>query len=393
MSNLTQEVIRRIRKVLPDAGRFYALHEPTFIGNELKYASECITTGWVSSAGKFVNQIELQLAEYVGTKRAVAVVNGTAALQIALVAAGLKAGDEVLVPSLTFVATANAVVHAGGVPHFLDTEANGLNLDPAQVEEYLRGISTITDGECRNRQTGRRIFAVIPVHIMGHACKVDELARVADSYRLHMIEDIAEGLGTYLHGKHVGRFGVLAALSFNGNKVVTTGGGGAVFTDDDKLADLIKHLTTTAKVPHEWEYAHDRVGYNFRMPNINAALGCAQMERMDELLAKKRLLADRYAQAFEGLDEVRFLTEANGCQSNYWLNVIRLVNPSTTVRDQLLRALNDEKIQSRPLWRLLHQLPMYSNAPCTPILNAVRHQGAVINIPSSPFLADGKAQG
>lgn len=391
MSNLTKEVIRRIRRVLPDATKFYALHEPTFIGNELKYASECITTGWVSSAGKYVNQIELQLAEYVGTKRAVAVVNGTAALQIALVAAGLKAGDEVLVPSLTFVATANAIVHAGGVPHFLDTEADGLNINPAQTSEYLNGISTIANGECKNKYTGRRIFAVIPVHILGHACKVDELARVADRYRLRMIEDIAEGLGTYLQGKHVGRFGMLAALSFNGNKIVTTGGGGAVFTDDDKLADLIKHLTTTAKLPHEWEYAHDRVGYNFRMPNINAALGCAQMERMKELLTKKRLLAKHYAHAFEGLDEVRFLEESPGCQSNYWLNAIRLVKPSTEIRNQLLRALNDEKIQSRPLWRLLHQLPMYSNAPCAPIMNAARHQDSIINIPSSPFLADGKA--
>lgn len=389
MSSLVSEVVRRIRKVLPDATKFYALHEPTFIGHEIKYVSECVTTGWVSSAGKFVNQIELQLAEYVGTKRAVAVVNGTAALQIALVAAGLKPGDEVLVPSLTFVATANAVVHAGGIPHFLDTEAGGLNIDPSQVSEYLTTVATVLNGQCRNKLTGRRIFAIIPVHILGHACKADELARVAESYQLRMIEDIAEGLGTYLYGKHVGRFGKLATLSFNGNKIVTTGGGGAVLTDDEKLADSIKHLTTTAKLPHQWEYAHDHVGYNFRMPNINAALGCAQLERLDQLLAKKRLLARLYARAFEGLDEVRLLEEPKGCRSNYWLNAISLVGPDKAIRDQILKALNEEKIQSRPLWKLLHQLPMYLDAPRALIMNAIRHENSVINIPSSPFLVDG----
>lgn len=390
MGSIATEVLRRIRKVLPHPDRFYALHEPTFAGNELEYVSECIKTGWVSSAGKFVDRIEGQLADYVGVKRAIAVVNGTAALQISLVASGLQPGDEVLTPTLTFVATANAIVHAGGIPHFVDTAEDSLNIDPAGVAEYLAEVATVSDGVCRNKKTGRRIFAIIPVHIFGHACEIDRFAAVADQYRLVLIEDIAEGLGTWFQGRHVGKFGKLAALSFNGNKIVTTGGGGAVLTDDDKLADRIKHLTTTAKLPHRWEYAHDCVGYNFRMPNLNAALGCAQLEQMDSFLAKKRALAERYAEAFDGLDEVRFIREPEGCRSNYWLNAIFLTEPQKTVRDEMLQALNDQKIQCRPTWKLLHTLPMYADAPRADIDYAMLHEAAVINIPSSPFLVDGK---
>lgn len=388
MANLATEILRRVRKVLPNPEKFYALHEPTFAGNELEYVGECIKTGWVSSAGKFVDRIEAQLAAYVGTKRAIAVVNGTAALQISLVASGLQTGDEVLVPTLTFVATANAVVHAGGIPHFLDTAQNGLNIDPSDVAEYLEEIAIVSEGICRNKRTGRRIFAIIPVHIFGHACQVDQFAMLAKEYRLVMIEDIAEGLGTWFRGQHVGKVGKLAALSFNGNKIVTTGGGGAVLTDDDKLADKIKYLTTTAKLPHRWEYVHDCVGYNFRMPNLNAALGCAQLEQMDLFLAKKRILAERYSEAFEGLAEIRFMRESDGCRSNYWLNAICLTEPKMALRDEILQVLNDQKIQSRPMWKLLHTLPMYTDSPRADIDYAVLHEAAVINIPSSPFLAD-----
>ena len=388
MANLATEVLRRVRKVLPNPERFYALHEPTFTGNELEYVGECIKTGWVSSAGKFVDRIEAQLAAYVGTKRAVAVVNGTAALQISLVASGLQTGDEVLVPTLTFVATANAVVHAGGIPHFVDTAESNLNIDPVNVAKHLEEIAIVSEGECRNKRTGRRIFAIIPVHIFGHACQVDQFAGLAEKYHLVMIEDIAEGLGTWMRGQHVGKLGKLAALSFNGNKIVTTGGGGAVLTDDDKLADKIKYLTTTAKLPHRWEYAHDCVGYNFRMPNLNAALGCAQLEQMDIFLAKKRILAERYSEAFDGLAEIRFMRESNGCRSNYWLNAISLTEPKMSVRDEILEVLNDQKIQSRPMWKLLHTLPMYTDLPRADIDYSVLHEAAVINIPSSPFLAD-----
>jgi len=388
MASLATEVLRRIRKVLPNPEKFYALHEPTFTGNELEYVGECIKTGWVSSAGKFVDRIEAQLAAYVGTRRAVAVVNGTAALQISLAASGLQAGDEVLVPTMTFVATANAVIHAGGIPHFVDTGKNNLNIDPSNVANYLEEIAIVSEGVCRNKKSGRRIFAIIPVHILGHACQVDQFALLAEKYHLVMIEDIAEGLGTVYRGQHVGKFGKLAALSFNGNKIITTGGGGAVITDDDELADKIKHLTTTAKLPHRWEYVHDRVGYNFRMPNLNAALGCAQLERMDALLAKKRILAERYTEAFEGLSEITFYREPEECKSNYWLNAVRLTDPNMAVRDEMLQVLNDQKIQSRPMWKLMHTLPMYAESPRADINYATLHEAAVINIPSSPFLAD-----
>ena len=388
MASLAREILRRIRKVLPDAEKCYALHEPAFVGNELDYVSECIKTGWVSSVGKFVDRIEAQLAEYVGIKRAVAVVNGTAALQISLAASGLQAGDEVLIPTLTFVATANAVVHAGGIPHFVDTGPSSLNIDAVRVAQYLDKIATVSGGVCRNKKTGRRIFAIIPVHIFGHACQVDRFALLAEKYSLVMIEDIAEGLGTLYQGRHVGRFGKLAALSFNGNKIITTGGGGAVVTDDEKLADTIKHLTTTAKLSHRWEYVHDRVGFNFRMPNLNAALGCAQLEQMDKLLAQKRILAERYADAFAGLAEVRFIREPAQCTSNYWLNAICLAEPNISIRDEVLQVLNDEHIQCRPLWKLMHTLPMYVDSPRADIDFAVLHEAAVINIPSSPFLAD-----
>ena len=388
MTSLSKEVLRRIRKVLPDSKMVYALHEPVFVGKELDYVSECIKTGWVSSVGKFVDRIEAQIAEYVGSKRAVAVVNGTAALQISLAASGLQAGDEVLVPTMTFVATANAVIHAGGIPHFVDTGKNNLNIDPSNVANYLEEIAIVSEGVCRNKKSGRRIFAIIPVHILGHACQVDQFALLAEKYHLVMIEDIAEGLGTVYRGQHVGKFGKLAALSFNGNKIITTGGGGAVITDDDELADKIKHLTTTAKLPHRWEYVHDRVGYNFRMPNLNAALGCAQLERMDALLAKKRILAERYTEAFEGLSEITFYREPEECKSNYWLNAVRLTDPNMAVRDEMLQVLNDQKIQSRPMWKLMHTLPMYAESPRADINYATLHEAAVINIPSSPFLAD-----
>jgi len=388
MASLAAEVLRRVRKVLPDPQRFYALHEPEFRGNELEYVGECIRTGWVSSAGRFVDRIEAQLADYVGARRAVAVVNGTTALQISLVAAGLRPGDEVLVPTLTFVATANAVCHAGGIPHFIDTARNGLNADASSVAAYLEDSAQIAAGECRNRRTGRRIFGIMPVHILGHACDVAGLASVAKKYHLTIVEDVAEGLGTFVNGQHVGTCGRLAALSFNGNKLVTTGGGGAVLTNDEKLADGIKHLTTTAKLPHPWEYVHDRVGYNFRMPNLNAALGCAQLEQLESCLRKKRVLAERYLEAFHGLPEASVIAEAPGCTSNYWLNAIRLHEPNMAVRDEVLQLLNDQRIQSRPLWRLLHKLPMYGDAPRADIKHALAHEASVINVPSSAFLAE-----
>lgn len=388
MSNIGKEVLRCIRAVLPNEEQIYALHEPTFHGNELAYVSECVKTGWVSSAGTFVDRIEKQLADYVGVKRAVAVVNGTTALQIALLSTGLQAGDEVLVPALSFVATANAVVHAGGVPHFVDTGRHTLNMDAGLLGEYLEKVAMVSAGICRNKITGRRIFGIIPVHIFGHPCEMDRLTVLSYAYGLTMVEDIAEGLGSRYGSKHVGNFGKVAALSFNGNKIVTTGGGGAVLTDDENLADQIKHLTTTAKLPHRWEYVHDAVGHNFRMPNINAALGCGQLEQLDSFLAKKRKLAHRYAEAFKGLADIRFVGEPEKCVSNFWLNTISLTEPNKPLRDEVLQILNDHKIQSRPIWKLLHTLPMYTDSPRADIRHAVYHEAACINVPSSPFLVN-----
>jgi perosamine synthetase len=388
----TQAVLAAIKSVLPTEPGTVGLHQPRFAGNEWAYVKECLDTGWVSSVGSFVDRLEEQLAEYTGARHAVAVVNGTAALHVGLVLAGVKPGDEVLVPALTFVATANAVSYCGAVPHFVDSEMRTLGMDPVRLKEHLRNIAAVRHDGCYNRETGRPIRAMVPVHTFGHPADLDSLDDVCAQFSIIMVEDAAESLGSFYKGQHTGNRGKLAALSFNGNKVLTTGGGGAVITNDAELGRLAKHLTTTARVPHPWELSHDLLGYNFRMPNINAALGCAQLEQMPVFLAQKRNLASRYAQAFAGVDGVAFFTEPEQAKSNYWLNTLILDGRHASDRDALLELTNQSGIQTRPAWTLMHRLPMYRQCPRMDLSTAEDIARRLINIPSSAFLGDQHGQ-
>jgi perosamine synthetase len=383
-----QLILSALKKVLPEGHERISLHEPRFKGNELKYVTECIETGWVSSVGKFVDRIEKDLTDITGSKYAIAVVNGTAALHISLILAGVEANDEVLMPTLTFVATANAISYCRAIPHFIDIEEKTLGVDAAKLESYLNEIAAIKNGFCFNKRTGRRIKAVVPMHTFGHSVDLDSLSAVCDKFCLALIEDAAESLGTYYKGHHTGTRGLVSAISFNGNKIVTTGGGGAVLTNDEKLAKLAKHITTTAKVPHQWTYAHDLIGFNYRMPNINAALGCAQLESLNDFVSQKRILAEKYKEAFKNINGVHFFTEPSFSKSNYWLNAIILDESLSNQRDQILTITNQSGIMTRPAWTLMHELTIYKDCPKMENLAVSKKiETCLINIPSSPFLA------
>jgi len=380
-------VLMALKRALPASGNHIALHEPSFNGNEWAYVKECLDTGWVSSVGKFVDRFEKDIADFTGTKHAVAVVNGTAALHICLKLVGVDIGDEVLIPTLTFVATANAVTYCGATPHFVDSELRTLGMDPRKLNDYLMNIGEVRQNGCYNRQTGKRIQAVVPMHTFGHPVDLDSLAEVCERYHITMIEDAAESLGSYYKGKHTGNWGRVSALSFNGNKVITTGGGGAILTNDEDLGRLAKHMTTTARVPHPWTLSHDMVGYNYRLPNINAALGCAQLEQLPRFIDKKRHLANKYQQVFKDIREVQFYIEPEFARSNYWLNVLLLNEESIEDRDELLELTNNNGIMARPAWVLMHKLPMYKDCPRMDIQIAESLERRLINLPSSPSLA------
>jgi perosamine synthetase len=386
-SGLVYAVLDAVRSVLGPAHGTIALHEPEFSGQEWAYVKDCIDTGWVSSVGAYVDRFERDLCAITGAKHAVATANGTAALHICLLLAGVEAGDEVLMPALTFIATANAVSYAHAVPHFVDSEETTLGVDAPRLQAYLAQAADRRYGATYNRQTGARIRALVVMHVFGHPCDMDALAALAERWHLVLIEDAAESLGAYYKGRHTGNVGHVAALSFNGNKVVTTGGGGAVLTNDPVLGKRAKHLTTTARVPHRWNFLHDEVGYNYRLPNLNAALGCAQLESLPSFIARKRELAARYEAAFAGVAGLRFLRESAETQGNYWLNAIVLEPAQAPQRDDLLAALNDAGYMSRPLWTLMHRLPMYAACPRMPLPTAESLEARVINIPSSPKLA------
>ncbi len=375
-----------MKSCLPKDGRPIELHEPFFNGNEWKYVKDCLDSGWVSSAGKYVDIFELKLAEYTGVKRAFAVVNGTAALHISLKMAGVEMNDEVLVPDLTFVATPNAVTYCGAVPHFVDSDEKTLGVDPVKLERELAEICDMSSGECRNKKTGRRIRALIGMHTFGHPVNVEAISEIADRFKLTFIEDAAESLGSFYKGKHTGSWGKFSVLSFNGNKILTTGGGGAILTNDESLGKLAKHIATTAKVPHLWAFNHDQIGFNYRMPNINAALGLAQLEELPGFLEKKRELAMRYKKAFEPIPEIRFFDEPPHAKSNFWLNAIVLNETYETERDSLLKLLNEQGIKARPVWTLMHKLPMYEKCPRMDVSTAESLEARIINIPSSVFL-------
>ena len=381
-------VVETLGACLGEADRPIPLHKPVFEGKEWDYVKGCIDTEWVSSAGSYVDRLEEDLAVYTGAERAVVVVNGTAALHVSLRLAGVTNGDEVLVPALSFVATANAVSYTGATPHFVDSEERTLGLDPEKLGNYLDDIAEVREGTCVNEQTGRPIKAVVPMHTYGHPVDLDPLQDVCEEYNLVLIEDAAESLGSLYKGQHTGTFGELGALSFNGNKTITTGGGGAILTDDHELADEAKHLTTVAKKDHPWEYVHDRVGYNYRMPNLNAALGCAQLEQLPAFLERKRQLATRYRAAFVDAEGVSFFEEPEDAQSNYWLNALLLNEEKQKQRDAVLEATSDAGFGTRPTWQLLSSLLMYEDCPQMDLSTAESLERRLINIPSTPSLVD-----
>lgn len=386
-SRLADALIAGLDSVLPIANGPYALHEPSIGGNAWDYVRDCLDSGWVSTAGSWVDRFEAMLVDITGNEHAIATVNGTAALHSCLLLAGVRADDEVLVPSLTFVATANTVRYCGAEPHFVDCEATSLGVDPIALDIHLAAVAEQRNGTCINRRTGRPIRALVVMHCFGHAARMDALAEVAQRYGIDLIEDAAESLGSRFRDQHTGHVGRLAAVSFNGNKTVTTGGGGAILTNDPLLAARARHLTTTARLPGNHVVAHDLVGFNYRLPNLNAALGCAQLEQLSGFLASKRRLAERYLDAFDGFDGATALREPEWSLSNYWLNALILDADSAPARGDILLALNDAGYQCRPFWMPMHQLPMYAASPRAVLPVTDRLAEAGINLPSSPGLA------
>lgn len=382
--NLPQDIARAIKSVVGDGP--LGLHEPRFSGNEWVYLKECLDSTYVSSVGKFVDRFEDDLANFTGAKRAVAVVNGTAALHVALLLAGVKAGDEVLLPALTFIATANAVAYCQATPHFVDSEVRSLGMDAVALREYLSTIAEMRNEQCVNRSTGRVIRAMVPMHTFGHPVDINALLAIAHDFHLQLIEDAAESLGSTVGGQHTGTFGLMGTLSFNGNKTITTGGGGAILTNDVELGKRIKHITTTAKLPHRWNFVHDEVGFNYRLPNLNAALGCAQLEQLPGFLRDKRRLFEQYQAAFANVPSVHVVAEPAGCISNYWLQTLLLDAAHADQRDAVLAATNDAGLMTRPIWALMNRLPMYANSPSAPLPVAESLEQRVINIPSSSGL-------
>ena len=361
---------------------FIPLHAPTFAGNEHNYVLETIESTFVSSVGKFVDEFEQKVESYTGTGQAVATVNGTAALHAALYMSGVRSGDYVITQALTFVATCNALYHMGAEPIFVDVSPVSLGLSPKAMDEYLSENAQISELGCVHRQTQRPIRAAVPMHTFGHPVELDELIAICDKWGIALVEDAAESLGSFYKGKHTGTFGDFGAVSFNGNKIITTGGGGMILCKTAELGSRTKHITTTAKVPHPYEFFHDEAGFNYRMPNINAALGCAQMEALGHYLEQKRELALRYSGFFAD-SEYKFVIEPEYAKSNYWLNAV--ICPSSKARDELLKQVNDAGIMTRPIWQLLNRLPMFKDAPCDNLHYSKYIEGHLVNLPSSPI--------
>lgn len=360
---------------------FTPLSVPVFIGNEKKYLNECIDTTFVSSVGKFVDRFEEMVAEYTGAKRAVVCVNGTNALHMALMLAGVERNDEVLTQALTFIATCNAIAYIGAHPVFIDVDKNTMGLSPIALRNWLEKNAEVKNDVCYNKHTGHRIKACVPMHTFGHPCIIENIAAVCQEYHLELVEDAAESIGSLYKGKHTGTFGKIGALSFNGNKTITTGGGGMLLFNDEKLGKFAKHLTTQAKVPHRWEFVHDHIGYNYRMPNINAALGCAQMEHLEEYVLNKRETAKQYAEFFKNIDDIDFFIEPEDSRSNYWLNVVILKDKAAQL--EFLQYTNDHGVMTRPIWELMNRLPMFELCQHDSLENTLWLADRVVNIPSS----------
>lgn len=392
-------VLKAIQQVVGSSEKEHpiVLHEPEFRGTKAwVYLKDCLDTGWVSTAGVWVNRFEEELCTITGASHALAVSNGTVALRLALHLVGVGEGDEVLLPPLSFVATANAVAHLGAVPHFVDIEPNSLGLCPAALASRLEAIAQRHEGRVVNRETGRCIAAVLPVHVFGHPAEVDQLKAVADAWGLPMVEDAAEALASWRQDIHCGLFGSVGTLSFNGNKLITTGGGGALLTNDSALAQRARHLSTTAKQPHPWAFNHDAVGWNDRLPNLNAALGVAQLEDLERRLQNKRLLAQCYAEAFSDLEGVELVAQPTDCRSNHWLVSLRFTAEDPLIAEaerlQLLERAHAVGLLLRPIWSPLHQLPMYQASPAGPLTVAENQALRLLNLPSSPQLLESFAR-
>ncbi|WP_136799815.1 LegC family aminotransferase [Desulfosediminicola ganghwensis] len=382
------DIVDFVRASFAEPDAFIPLHDPRFVGNEKRYLNECIDSNFVSSVGAFVGRFEEMCAEFTGARFAVAAMNGTAALHMALQLVGVRRGDEVLTQALTFIATANAISYTGAEPVFLDVDRDTLGLSPDALAWWLEANVELKAGIPINRTTQRRVAACVPMHTFGHPAKLGDLELVLDRYGIPMVEDSAESIGSYYKGQHTGTTGKLGVLSFNGNKLITTGGGGMILTDDEGLAQKAKHLTTQAKIPHSWEFVHDQIGYNYRLTNVNAAIGCAQMEQLEYLLGLKRELAEKYRSFFEGT-ELQFVSEPVGCKSNYWLNAV--LTKDREQRDELLKYTNKHGVMTRPIWELMSRLPMFKDCQNDGLVNSIWLADRVVNIPSgAPIRGYGK---
>lgn len=360
---------------------YIPLHEPRFVGRERNLVNECIDSTFVSSVGKFVDKFEQLICEFTGSKYAVATMNGTAALHLALVLADVNENDEVLTQALTFVATANAISYTGAKPIFIDSSPENLGMCPKDLENFLKNHSTMgNDGYCYNKKTNKRIKACVPMHVFGHPVLLDELKSVCEKYNIFLIEDAAESLGSYYKGIHTGTTSKIGVLSFNGNKIITSGGGGMLLIQDEALAKKAKHLSTTAKIPHKWEFDHTEIGYNYRLPNLNAALACAQMENLADFISNKRETAARYKEFFKSTN-FKFIDEQNDSKSNFWLNAIICSNREE--RDLFLQETNEKGVMTRPLWKLMSEVASFKDCQKTELKNASYYYDRVVNIPSS----------
>lgn len=357
------------------------LHVPKFMGNEKKYLDECIDTTFVSSVGKFVDRFENEVAAYTGAARAVVCVSGTNALHMAMMLVGVERDDEVLTQALTFIATCNAISYIGAHPVFVDVDLDTLGMSPVAVRSWLEKNAEMRNGECYNRNTGRRVKACVPMHTFGHPVRIDVLADICNEWGIELVEDAAESIGSYYKGQHTGTFGKVGAISFNGNKTITTGGGGMMLFRDEELGKLAKHLTTQAKVPHRWAFVHDHIGYNYRMPNINAALGCAQLENLDRFVDNKRETAAIYADFFRNIPDIGFFTEPENCRSNYWLNAV--IMKDKKAQQEFLEYTNDNGVMTRPVWELMNRLPMFAGCETDGLANTQWLADRIVNIPSS----------
>jgi aminotransferase in exopolysaccharide biosynthesis len=375
------EFVSFVRSYYEKTEGFISLHEPRFVGNDRKYVIEAIDSTFVSSVGKFVDEFEKMVCEYTGSKYAIATVNGTSALHLSLLLAGVKNNDLVITQPLSFIATCNAISYIGAEPLFVDVDLNTLGLSAAKLRQFLYDETTIINDACFHKSTKKKISACVPMHTFGNPVEIEAIAKLCEEFKIPLVEDSAESLGSLVNGKHSGTFGLLGAFSFNGNKTITCGGGGIIITNDEKLGKLAKHLSTQAKVPHKWDFVHDYIGYNYRLPNLNAALACAQMEKLEDFISRKRDLAQKYFEFFSDKPGFEIRQESNESRSNYWLNVLMLENRES--KDAFLKFTNENGIMTRPAWTLMNKLSMFKDCISYDLTNSNFIEDRLVNLPSS----------